>query len=291
MNKVVTISLAGRAYELEEAGYDALRRYLDAARASLAGDPDLEEIMRDLEAAIAEKLSARMRPGENVARGADVEAALAEMGPVKGEAPEGAAPPISGAPKKLYRLPEAGWIWGVCAGLAAYFDVDVTLVRIAFVALAILTGGGFCLAYFLMVILIPVATTPAERSAAYGTSAINAQVLIENVKKSYEEGMRAWHKWETVGKAEWKAHKAEMKRQAKQARRAWKHQGRAWQDYGYSYYPRRTPTVAEELVQLALLALAVWAVYTYIPGTQPFLNHLWALIQQGWNWIFGQLAR
>ncbi|HVW82622.1 MAG TPA: PspC domain-containing protein [Candidatus Paceibacterota bacterium] len=291
MNKVVTISLAGRAYELEEAGYDALRRYLDSARAALSGDPDLEEIMRDLEAAIAEKLSARMRPGENVARGGDVEAALAEMGPVGGKAPEGAAHAQSGTPKKLYRLPEAGWIWGVCAGLAAYFDIDVTLVRIAFVALAILTGGGFFLAYFLMVILIPVATTPEERSAAYGASTITAQTLIENARKGYEEGMRAWQKWETVGKAEWKAHKAEMKRQAKQQRRAWKHQGRAWQEYGYSYYPHRTPTVAEELVHVAILAAVVWAVYTYIPGTQPFLDHLWALIERGWQWIFAQIAR
>jgi phage shock protein PspC (stress-responsive transcriptional regulator) len=290
MNKVVTISLAGRAFELEEAGYDALRRYLDGARASLAGDPDLEEIMRDLETAIAEKLSARMRPGENVARGADVEAALAEMGPVKGEAPDGAAAAPRAAPKKLYRLPEAGMLWGVCAGLAAYFDIDATLARIAFVVLTILTGGGFCLAYFLMMLLIPVATTPEERSAAYGASALTAQTLIENARKGYEEGMRAWRAWESAGRAQRKAHKAQMKREAKQERRYWKHQGRAWQDYGYSYYPRRSPTIAEEVAQVAILAAAVWAIYTYIPGTQPFLNHLLALIERGWAWIFAEFA-
>jgi hypothetical protein len=141
-----------------------------------------------------------------------------------------------------------------------------------------------------MMLLIPVATTPEERSAAYGASALTAQTLIENARKGYEEGMRAWRAWESAGRAQRKAHKAQMKREAKQERRYWKHQGRAWQDYGYSYYPRRSPTIAEEVAQVAILAAAVWAIYTYIPGTQPFLNHLLALIERGWAWIFAEFA-
>lgn len=44
--------------------------------------------------------------------------------------------------KKLTRIPSQGKIAGVCAGLAKYFEVDVTLVRIIFlIALLCATGG------------------------------------------------------------------------------------------------------------------------------------------------------
>lgn len=69
------------------------------------------------------------------------------------------------ATKKLYRLPKQGQIAGVCAGLAEYFDIDVTLVRIIFIFLALITGGGFIVAYILMAIIMP--------SAEKGTNAGN----------------------------------------------------------------------------------------------------------------------
>ncbi|GAA2007111.1 PspC domain-containing protein [Nakamurella flavida] len=45
-------------------------------------------------------------------------------------------------------------IAGVCGGLAAYFHVDPTLVRIIAVVLAFVAGGGI-LAYLLAWIIIP----------------------------------------------------------------------------------------------------------------------------------------
>ena len=51
MNKVVTIDLNGRAYQLEESGFDALRAYLDDAEVRLADDPGKAEIIADLEQA------------------------------------------------------------------------------------------------------------------------------------------------------------------------------------------------------------------------------------------------
>jgi phage shock protein PspC (stress-responsive transcriptional regulator) len=48
-------------------------------------------------------------------------------------------PPITG--KRLVRLPAEARIAGVCAGLADYFEVDVTLVRLAWVILSIVPGG------------------------------------------------------------------------------------------------------------------------------------------------------
>jgi len=44
---------------------------------------------------------------------------------------------------------------GVCGGLAAYFEVDPTLVRLLFVAAVLLELGGTILVYFLMMIIVP----------------------------------------------------------------------------------------------------------------------------------------
>ena len=56
--------------------------------------------------------------------------------------------------RKLYRAEEGKMIAGVCAGLAEYFAIDPTLVRLAWVLFCALGGSGF-LAYVIAAILIP----------------------------------------------------------------------------------------------------------------------------------------
>jgi len=66
--------------------------------------------------------------------------------------------------RRITRIPEDGQIGGVCAGLASYFDADVTLIRLAWIILSIVPGlliGGV-IAYAVCWILLPVAT-PDER--------------------------------------------------------------------------------------------------------------------------------
>ena len=58
--------------------------------------------------------------------------------------------------KTLYRLPKQGKIAGVCAGLADYFDMDVTLMRVLFVVAAFVTGGFGLLLYIILAIILPV---------------------------------------------------------------------------------------------------------------------------------------
>jgi phage shock protein PspC (stress-responsive transcriptional regulator) len=55
--------------------------------------------------------------------------------------------------KKLYRDQQNKVIGGVCAGLAEYFDIDVSIVRVLFLASLILKGGGFLLYIVLMIVL------------------------------------------------------------------------------------------------------------------------------------------
>jgi phage shock protein PspC (stress-responsive transcriptional regulator) len=66
-------------------------------------------------------------------------------------------PPSS--PRRLTRRPAEGKFGGVCAGLAAYFEVDVTFVRVAWIVLSIWPGAivlGIA-AYLVAWVLIPVA--------------------------------------------------------------------------------------------------------------------------------------
>ena len=58
-------------------------------------------------------------------------------------------------PKRLYRSNNR-MLAGVCAGIAEYFDVDPTLVRVGYVAVSILCAGfpGLLL-YLIMMIIMP----------------------------------------------------------------------------------------------------------------------------------------
>jgi phage shock protein C len=56
--------------------------------------------------------------------------------------------------KKLYRSKTEKKIFGVCGGLAEYFDVDVTVIRILFLVGLLIVGGGL-LAYLICALVMP----------------------------------------------------------------------------------------------------------------------------------------
>lgn len=62
---------------------------------------------------------------------------------------------MSGEGKRLYRSGKNRMIAGVCAGLGEYFDIDPTLVRLAFVAMVIMGAPGVFLGYLLMMLIMP----------------------------------------------------------------------------------------------------------------------------------------
>lgn len=257
MNKVITINLNGNAFQLEEQGYELLRRYLEQANNQLAGNPDKDEILADLEQAIAEKCSAYLRAHKTVVLTAEVEQVVRDMGPVEGgdaqqsasqtgasgAAAEAAAAAGAGsaagtstdgaaaaggnsggdkAPRRLYQIREGAKISGVCMGLAAFFNIDVTLVRIGFVVLAFLTGGGWVLAYIVMMFVIPVATTTEERAAAHGMP-FSAQELIDRAKKQYSE-FKDNEEW----KQHWRKQKEDWRQQRREWQEHWRNQTNWW---------------------------------------------------------------
>ncbi|HEV3399539.1 MAG TPA: PspC domain-containing protein [Actinomycetes bacterium] len=56
--------------------------------------------------------------------------------------------------RKLYRSRTNRKLAGVCGGLAEFFNLDPTLIRVLFVVLAVLGGSGVIL-YLAMWILVP----------------------------------------------------------------------------------------------------------------------------------------
>jgi phage shock protein C len=60
------------------------------------------------------------------------------------------------APRRLYRLAYDKMLGGVCAGLARYFNIDVTLVRLLVVLGVVFSGGVGLLAYIVAWIVMPV---------------------------------------------------------------------------------------------------------------------------------------
>ncbi len=66
--------------------------------------------------------------------------------------------PVEGAPgpaRRLTRSRSDRWATGVAGGIAAYLDVDSTLVRLAFVVLTIVTGGVAVVFYIVAAVVMP----------------------------------------------------------------------------------------------------------------------------------------
>lgn len=215
MRKVILASLAGNAYQLEEAAHQRISGYLEDAGRALAGNPDRTEILSDLEQAIADKCDSFLGKHKNVVSEQEALQILREMGPVLGNRDTGndgaradwaASPPggssadnmgdsMSGSAhfdsgpgqprRRLMRLPSEGMMGGVCAGFAAYFNVDVVWVRLAFLLLAVFTGI-WILVWLAMLIVMPAARTPEQMATARG-EALSAREVMEMAKRRSAE--------------------------------------------------------------------------------------------------------
>jgi phage shock protein PspC (stress-responsive transcriptional regulator) len=217
MDPVISVNLNGNAYQIEQVGYSALRAYLDRAAAQLKGNPDAAEILADLEQAIADKFRRQLGPNKTVVTAPEIAQALEEMGPVDAAAGDSpGASTTSGAggtktsadaasPKRLYQVREGAMISGVCQGLAMYLGIDVTIVRVIFVVLALVTQGIFVGVYFILMAVVPRATTDEEVAAAHGQP-FNAKEVIDQVKRNAAsfKPSSAWRRQMREQRRQWK---------------------------------------------------------------------------------------
>jgi phage shock protein PspC (stress-responsive transcriptional regulator) len=139
---------------------------------------------------------------------------------------ETAGGPGPASPKRLYKIREGAMIGGVCNGLAAYFGIDVTIVRIAFAFLGFIWGSGVLL-YVLMMIILPRAETSAEKAAAYGAPS-TAEEFIKRAREGYYGGMRtfgdkkAYREWKSQFKREMRQHKRAFQQEVRQNIHQWR---------------------------------------------------------------------
>ena len=158
----VTVSLNRSTLQFDEAAYARLEQYLAESASLLEGDPDPQEILNDLEQAVADQCTRRMAAGQTIVTLAQLEPALAEIGAV--QVPNGGTQPAPSprdagrdAARPLRQISEGAVISGVCQGLARYFALDVTLLRVIAVILLVATGGGMIPVYLALMLLMPYA--------------------------------------------------------------------------------------------------------------------------------------
>ncbi len=111
--------------------------------------------------------------------------------------------------KKLYRSRTDRMIWGVCGGLAKYFGIDATIIRL--IAILLIFAGGFgIVAYLILAIVVPLegskAAEPRE-AARENVEEIGETVVLvgKELKSTFiakpesEEGMARQHRRNILG--------------------------------------------------------------------------------------------
>ena len=167
MKEITRIHLAKIPYEIELDAKKNLQKYLDALRKYSD-----EEIFEDVEIRITEILAESGISKNGIISEKEVQKIRAQIGEpeiFKGEDFEEETLNEKSSsdfeteklPKKLYRDRQNKMVAGVLAGIAGYFDIDATVVRLVFVLLTFFSFGTTFLIYLILAIIIP----PAKNSS------------------------------------------------------------------------------------------------------------------------------
>ena len=218
MDQIKKCSLAGISFTLEADAYAALEGYIQSLQEAYKNTPDGEEIVADIEARIAELILSAV-PADAIvtkplilniikqlgsAEEIDSEQPDHEPEPRQAETTDPAGNPR--IPRRLYRDVQHHKLGGVCAGIANYFDIDPTLVRLAAIAPILIwlfgvinlfwlhyiegfmgqLAGLVVLGYIVMWFTIPPASTARQKLEMKGER-ITTDSIRENVQSATSE--------------------------------------------------------------------------------------------------------
>lgn len=204
MKKTVNVNLAGTFFHIDEDAYGKLSRYLDAIRKSLSDPQGSDEIIRDIEARIAELFSEKIESRSQVISLNELDQVIAVMGQpedymVDEEIFEDASSTNTGKKssktsyssstssttfsKKLFRDVDDKFIAGVSSGIGHYIGVDAIWVRLVWVILVLAGLGSPIPIYILLWILVPAAETTSDKLKMTGEP-----INISNIEKKFKEG-------------------------------------------------------------------------------------------------------
>lgn len=210
MNRIISANINGFVFQIDELAYDRLKQYLESLRLRITE----KEVYDDIENRIAELFSHLLNTGTPAIFLNHVEDVIAQVGSAEelgdamdsvdrdgaaeGEAFTSASGAASasasghaggGHAKRLYRNEDDVVVYGVCSGIAAYFGWDPVFVRAIFGVLAVASFGTVILVYVFLMVIIPAASTPAEKLQMRGEP-VNfdnlAKVVDQNVRSAYE---------------------------------------------------------------------------------------------------------
>jgi phage shock protein PspC (stress-responsive transcriptional regulator) len=210
MKKTLTVNLNNIVFHIDDDAYEMLQQYLHEIANHFESDEEKKEIMADIEARIAELFTEKLQKTKNVVNLIDVEEIIEIMGKPSqytgDEEEDEEQKKSSKAEKKqnksrrFYRDPENSILGGIAGGLSAYFNIDVTWIRILLVALVFL-GVGFIIPVYIVVWFVaPAAVTASQRLEMQGED-----VTVENIKseinnvKNYMESEKFKNSASTVG--------------------------------------------------------------------------------------------
>jgi phage shock protein PspC (stress-responsive transcriptional regulator) len=196
MKRTTSIHIKGINFIVEEDAYETLQNYMNRLSQKLAHTEGKEEIIEDIELRIAELFTSELHGTKAVIEQKDVEKAISLLGEPEqyideeDKASETRANESRGSgenrgeseskEKKLYRDTENATIAGVCAGLSAYLNIDLIIVRIIFILLLIGGGFGFPL-YIILWIVLPTANSHIDRLRMRGVP-----ITVETVREEVE---------------------------------------------------------------------------------------------------------
>jgi len=186
MKKTVTINLNNIVFHIDDDAYEMLQAYLKDVEKHLSPE-ERREVMADIEARIAEIFNESLKRNKTVINIEDVEEIIAVLGKPSQYADEDESSEDTSnqqqstngkkRARRFYRDPENKVIGGVAAGIAAYFNWDVTWVRIAMVVLVLIGWGTAIPIYIVVWLIAPEATTAAQRLEMQGE-----EVTVDNIK-------------------------------------------------------------------------------------------------------------
>ena len=186
MNTTININLAGQLFHMDKNAYDMLKNYLEEIAAYFKNSEIQEELMSDIEARISELFIEKTTYKRQVITIQEVVYVIEVMGQPKDfhVSDDYFEEETQRKEKKFFRDPDDTVIGWVAAGLAHYFGVQVSWVRIIWLLLALFSWGGFILLYFALWTFIGTAKTTAEKLSMKGKP-----VNISNLEKKFKEGI------------------------------------------------------------------------------------------------------
>jgi phage shock protein PspC (stress-responsive transcriptional regulator) len=190
MKKTIIVTINGIIFHVDEDAYEKLQAYLDTLKRYFSTEQGAE-IIEDIEARIAELFQPRVSEAKQSVNMQDIDEIIDILGKPEDIATandenfeytkESQEKSYRKIHRRLYRDRDHSVLGGVCAGLGAYFDVDMVIFRILFIVF-LFAGGASILLYLILWIVIPAAVTAAQKLEMHGE-----EVTISNIERAFKK--------------------------------------------------------------------------------------------------------